>query len=272
MAGRMILVGIGPGNISNMTAQAVAVISLCDVICGYDKYVKFLGDMTDGKQIVTSGMKGEKDRCIEAIRLAKEGHSVAVVCSGDSGVYGMAGLVYELIQIQPEIKNVGSFAYKKTYNEDSLSEGNKRKDDTDISIEIVPGITAANSGAALLGAPLMNDFAVISLSDQLTPWETIEKRLKALAAADMVVVLYNPMSHHRPDTLKRACDILLQEKPESTVCGWVRNIGRDGQKTHVTTLDKLRDEKLDMLCTVFVGASDTKLIGEKMVTSRGYTI
>ncbi len=236
------MVGIGPGNVSNMTAHAVAVISLCDVVCGYDKYVKLLGDMTEGKQVVTSGMRGEKDRCLEAIRLAGAGHSVAVVSSGDAGVYGMAGLIYELIT------------------------------DLDIPIEIVPGITAATSGAALLGAPLMNDFGVISLSDQLTPWETIEKRLYALAAADMVVVLYNPMSHHRPDTLKRACDILLKEKPENTLCGWVRNIGREGQEAHITTLGKLRDAKLDMLCTVFAGASDTKLIGEKMVTSRGYTI
>ena len=118
----------------------------------------------------------------------------------------------------------------------------------------------------------MNDFAVISLSDQLTPWDRIEKRVAAVAAADMVVVFYNPMSHHRPDTLKRACKILLESRPEDTVCGWVKNIGRDGQKISILTLGELKDTGLDMLCTVFIGASDTKNLNGRMVTVRGYDI
>ena len=243
--GSLFIVGIGPGNISNMTSHAVAVISLCDVICGYDRYVELLGDMTEGKQVISTGMRGEAERCKEAIRLAKDGHRVALVCSGDAGVYGMAGLVYELMDVS---------------------------DESGFDVEVVPGITAATSGAALLGAPLMNDFAVISLSDQLTPWERIEERLSGVAALDMVMVLYNPMSHHRQNTLNNACDIILQARTPDTVCGWVRNIGRDGQEAHITTLDKLRDEKLDMLCTIFIGASDTRLIDGRMVTVRGYDL
>ena len=254
--GSVFLVGIGPGNISNMTSHAVAVISLCNVICGYDKYVAMLGDMVSKKQVVTTGMRGEKERCHEALKLASEGHRVALVCSGDAGIYGMAGLVYEMMSGYGQQDDAGGHTGKYA----------------GITVEVVPGVTAATSGAALLGAPLMNDFAVISLSDQLTPWERIEQRLSAVASADMVMVLYNPMSHHRPDTLKMACDIVLKSRRPDTVCGWVRNIGRDGQEAHITTLDKLRDEKLDMLCTVFIGASDTRLIDGRMVTVRGYDL
>ena len=239
--GSLFVVGIGPGNISNMTAHAVAVIGICDVICGYDKYVDLLGEMTKEKMVVTTGMTKETDRCREAIRLASAGHNVALVCSGDAGVYGMAGLVYELAKEA-------------------------------VPIEIVPGITAATSGAALLGAPLMNDFAVLSLSDRLTPWEKIEKRLAGIAALDMVMVLYNPMSKHRPDNLKAACDIILKYRPADTLCGWVKNVGREGQKHMITTLGELRDMALDMFCTVFIGASETKSIDGKMVTARGYEL
>ncbi len=226
-----------------MTPRALAAISLCDVVCGYDKYVELLGDMIADKQVVKTGMRGEVERCREAIRLAGDGYNVAVVCSGDAGIYGMAGLIFEML-----------------------------KDDTRIKVEVVPGITAAVSGAALLGAPLMNDFAVISLSDQLTPSEKIEERIAAVAASDMVMVFYNPMSHHRPDTLKKACDILLESRPDDTVCGWVKNIGRDRQESHILTLRELRDAQLDMLCTVFIGASDTRNIKGRMVTARGYDV
>ena len=248
MSGRIFAVGLGPGNISNMTSHAVAVIGLCDVICGYDRYVELLGDMIDGKQVVKTGMRGEMDRCREAIRLAGEGYNVAVVCSGDAGVYGMAGLIYELLEERGD--SSASF----------------------VSVEVVLGITAALSGAALLGAPLMNDFAVISLSDQLTPREKIEKRISGVAASDMVMVFYNPMSHHRQDTLRDACDIILKYRPADTVCGWVKNVGRDGQEDEIITLKELRDKELDMLCTVFIGGSDTRVIDGRMVTVRGYDV
>ena len=164
-----------------------------------------------------------------------------MVCSGDSGIYGMAALIYEL-----------------------------RGEDKEPEIDVIPGLTAACSGAALLGAPLTHDFAVISLSDRLTPWETIEKRLEAAAKADLSVVLYNPASHGRPDHLRRACEILLRTLPEDRPCGVARNIGREGQGRELLTLGQLRDAKVDMFCTVFIGNSATRFIGGEMVTPRGY--
>ena len=244
MAGRIFLVGLGPGNISNMTAKAVAVIGMCDVICGYDRYIDLLGELVENKHIVKSGMRQEMERCKKAIELSYEGHLVALVCSGDAGVYGMAGLIFELLA----------------------------EEDQKIDVEVVPGVTAAISGAAVLGAPLMNDFAVVSLSDQLTPWVKIEKRLRLLGESDMVLVLYNPMSHHRPDTLKKACDILLIDRDEKTICSWVKNIGRDGEESRIVTLGELRNKELDMLCTVFIGSSETSFIDGRMVTKRGYEI
>ena len=177
-----------------------------------------------------------------AVENAVGGRTVAVVCSGDSGVYGMAGLIYEVARDYPPI-----------------------------DIEVVPGITAACGGAAVLGAPLTHDFAVISLSDLLTPWEKIEKRLEAAAAADFVICLYNPRSRSRADYLRRACDILLRQKSPATVCGFVQNIGREGERAVTLTLEQLRDNtEVDMFTTVFIGNSDTALIGGKMVTPRGY--
>ena len=181
------------------------------------------------------------DRCRAAVEAALTGKDVAVVCSGDSGVYGMAGLIYEVAQEYDPIE-----------------------------IEVIPGITAACGGAAVLGAPLTHDFAVISLSDLLTPWEKIEKRLTAAAQADFVICLYNPSSRNRPDYLQRACDILLRDKDPDTVCGTVRNIGREGEEGKLLTLAQLRDTQVDMFTTVFIGNSQTKVLGGKMVTPRGY--
>jgi precorrin-3B C17-methyltransferase len=169
------------------------------------------------------------------------GKRVAMVCSGDPGVYGMAGLIYELSVEFPGV-----------------------------AIEIIPGVSAANGGAAVLGAALMHDYAVISLSDLLTPWEKIEKRLQAAGEADFCICLYNPSSHKRPDYLQRACAILLKVKAPDTVCGYVRNIGRDGEERHVTTLAELHDTQVDMFTTVFIGNSQTKVIDGHMVTPRGY--
>lgn len=191
--------------------------------------------------MLSTGMRREVDLRRAAVEHAAAGKEVAVVCSGDSGVYGMAGLIFEVAQEYDPVE-----------------------------IEVVPGITAACGGAAVLGAPLTHDFAVVSLSDLLTPWEKIEKRLTAAAQADFVLCLYNPASRSRPDYLARACDILLRDKPGDTVCGTVRNIGREGEENRILTLSQLRDTQVDMFTTVFIGNSQTKVIGGKMVTPRGY--
>ena len=240
--GKIYLVGMGPGAPEDMTPAAEAAISRSDTLCGYTVYLDLLGGRFPGKEIVTTPMTKELDRCRMAIDMALEGKTVAMLCSGDAGVYGMAGPVLQ------------------------LSRG------TDLEIEVVPGVTAALSGAAVLGAPLMHDFCVISLSDLLTPWETIENRLRCAAAGDFSIALYNPRSKKRPEHLRRACDILLESKSPETVCGWVRNIGRAGQESEITTLAALRDADLDMFCTVFIGASTTRNLDGYMVTPRGYEV
>ncbi len=245
---RLYVVGLGPGEMGSMTINARDVILSCDVIVGYTAYTKIVEDnfskeeLSD-KEIVSTGMRKETDRCRMALEIAEKGRTTAVVCSGDSGVYGMAGLIYELAQ---EYENV--------------------------SVEIVPGVTAALSCGAILGAPLGHDFAVISLSDLLTPWEYIETRINKCSEADMAICLYNPSSHKRADYLMKACDIMLRSKEESTVCGYVRNAGRDGLEWGVITLDKLREFKADMFTTVFVGNKMTRIIDGKMITPRGYRI
>ena len=186
-------------------------------------------------------MTQEAKRCQLALDLAREGKQVCIVCSGDSGIYGMAALVYEL-----------------------------RGECVEPEIEVVPGLTAACSGGAVLGAPLTHDFAVISLSDRLTPWETIEKRLLAAASADFSIAIYNPVSHGRPEHLKRACEVLLRVLPESRLCGIVRNIGRDGESRRILTLGELRDAQADMFCTIFIANSAAKELSGNLVTPRGY--
>lgn len=209
---------------------------------GYTAYIALIRDQFPDKEMTSTGMKKEVDRCRLAVETAVEGKNVAVVCSGDSGVYGMAGLIYEVAQDYPPI-----------------------------DIEVIPGITAACGGAAVLGAPLTHDFAVISLSDLLTPWEKIQKRLEAAAAADFVICLYNPRSRSRSDYLRRACDILLTQKALDTVCGFVQNIGREGERAVTLTLAELRENtEVDMFTTVFIGNSETALMSGKMVTPRGY--
>ena len=243
---RICVVGIGPGEYESMTIRAERVLKDCDVIVGYTVYVKLIEEYFPGKEFLTTPMRQEKERCELAFSEAMKGRSVAMICSGDAGVYGMAGLILEIGVKYPQVP-----------------------------VEIVPGITAASSGAALLGAPLMHDFAVISLSDLLTPWETIERRLRAAAAADFSVCIYNPASKKRADYLRRACEILLEEKPPETVCGVVRNIGRDGEERQVMTLKELASFEADMFTTVFVGNSQTERIpGECqwMVTPRGYRL
>ncbi|MBR3181888.1 MAG: precorrin-3B C(17)-methyltransferase [Eggerthellaceae bacterium] len=239
--GKLLVVGLGPGGADDMSGRARKAIQSCDLIVGYTVYIDLLKSEFPDKDVLTTPMRKEVERCRAALDQAAAGRSVAMVCSGDPGVYGMAGLIFELASEYPPVE-----------------------------IGIVPGISAANGGAAVLGAPLMHDFCVISLSDLLTPWETIDKRLAAAAEADFVISLYNPSSHKRPDYLQRACDILLQHKDPSTVCGTVRNIGREGEEAHVLTLGELRDTPVDMFTTVFVGNSQTMCIDGRMVTPRGY--
>ena len=238
---KVTVIGLGPGGGTDLTGRARAALAACDLIVGYTAYIELVKADFPEKQTLSTGMRREVDRCRAAVEAALTGKDVAVVCSGDSGVYGMAGLVYEVAQEYDPIE-----------------------------IEVIPGITAACGGAAVLGAPLTHDFAVVSLSDLLTPWEKIEARLTAAAQADFVLCLYNPSSHNRPDYLQRACDILLRHKDPETVCGTVRNIGREGEEGCLLTLGQLRDAKVDMFTTVFIGNSQTKVLGGKMVTPRGY--
>ena len=239
---KLTVVGLGPGAGRDLTGRAHDAIEAADLVVGYTAYIALIRNQFPEKEMTSTGMKKEVDRCRMAVEAAANGKNVAVVCSGDSGVYGMAGLIYEVAQEYPPI-----------------------------DIEVVPGITAACGGAAVLGAPLTHDFAVISLSDLLTPWEKIEKRLEAAAAADFVICLYNPRSHSRADYLQRACDILLRQKSPDTVCGFVQNIGREGERAVTLTLKELRDStEVDMFTTVFIGNEETTLIDGKMVTPRGY--
>ena len=239
--GKLIVVGIGPGDWEDMTVRADRAVRSCDVIVGDHVSVDLVRDRYPDKEFLTTGMTRETDRCRMALEAAREGKTVAMVCSGDSGIYGMAGLIYEL-----------------------------RGEAAEPEVEVIPGLTAACSGGALLGAPLTHDFAVISLSDRLTPWETIERRLSAAASADLSIVLYNPASHGRPDHLRRACDILLETLPPQRLCGVARNIRRTGESAQVMPLGELRDFPADMFCTVFIGNSQTRTIGELLVTPRGY--
>lgn len=239
--GKLTVVGIGPGDYENMTVRADRALQECQVIVGYHVYVDLVRERYPEKEFFTTPMTREADRCRMALEEAEKGKNVAMVCSGDSGIYGMAGLVYQL-----------------------------RGDRTEPEIAVIPGLTAACSGAALLGAPLTHDFAVISLSDRLTTWEKIEKRLSAAAEADLSIVLYNPASRGRPDYLQKACDILLKTLPQDRPCGVARSIGREGEDRVILSLGQLRDFEADMFCTVFIGNSQTKVIGGRLVTPRGY--
>lgn len=235
------VVGIGPGAYEKMTIEAADALRNCDVIIGYTVYVDLVKEHFAGKEFLTTPMRKEVERCRLAFETAAEGKQVAMICSGDAGVYGMAGLMYELSEEWP-----------------------------DIEIKVIPGVTAATGGAAVLGAPLIHDFALISLSDLLTPWETIEKRLLLAAQADFSIVLYNPSSKKRADYLQKACDLMAPYKSEDTVCGLVSQIGREGEAYRVMTFQELRDTNVDMFTTVFIGNAQTKELGGHMVTPRGY--
>ena len=238
---KLYVVGIGCGSRNGLTIEAEKVIRECDIIVGYTVYIEQIKLFFPDKECLSTGMKQEAERVELALRLAGEGQNIALVCSGDSQIYGMAGLAIELSEKYPQV-----------------------------DIEVVSGVTAAISGGAVLGSPMTHDFAVISLSDLLTPMEKIVKRLRCAAEGDFAIALYNPSSKKRADYLQKACDILLEYRSGDTVCGIVRNIGREGQESRVLTLGELRNTQVDMFTTVFIGNSETKNIGGKMVTPRGY--
>ena len=234
------VVGIGAEGGDTMTKQAQQTLSRCQLIVGYHVYVALIQKDFPDKMYFTSPMTQEKERVAYAIEQCQRGIATAIISSGDSGVYGMASLVYELAE------------------------------NTDISVEVISGVTACLSGGAVLGAPLSHDFAVISLSDLLTPWEVIEKRLRLAAEGDFVICIYNPSSKKRKEYLKKACDIVLKYQSPKTVCGIVKNIGRQGQISKILTLEQLKDTQTDMFTTVFIGNRQTKIRKGKMVTPRGY--
>lgn len=236
-------VGIGPGNINDMTTRALEAIRECDVIVGYKTYVDLIKDIAEEKEIISSGMRSEINRCVKALELAKEGKKVCVISSGDSGIYGMAGLLLELNKQEPIV-----------------------------DIEIIPGISAVNSVAAVLGAPLMNDFAVISLSDYLTPWKTIEKRLDMAAKGDFVIAIYNPKSKTRKMHINRAVEIILESRSKNTPVGIVKNASRKGEHKVITNLDNMLNYEIDMTTLIIIGNSKTFVRNGKMITPRGYKI
>ena len=237
---KLFVVGMGPGNESGMTLAAHSAIAESDMIFGYTAYISIVQEFFPDKACTSTGMRQERERVELALKSAQT-RTTALVCSGDAQLYGMAGLAYELLAGFPGVE-----------------------------IEVIPGVSAAFSGGALLGSPLTHDLAVISLSDLLTPWEKIEKRLIYAAQADFTIVLYNPSSRKRTDHLKRACDLILPYRSPETVCGIARNIGREGEECHILTLEALRGTSVDMFTTVFIGNSETRVISGKMVTPRGY--
>ena len=237
------VVGLGPGGSRWMTWEARAALEQAEVLCGYTVYLDLIRGEFPDKEYFSTPMTQEIERCRAALERARSGRTTALVCSGDAGVYGMAGPGLELAPQFPEVE-----------------------------IQVVPGVTAALAGAAVLGAPLMHDFAVLSLSDLLTPWEVIRRRLELAAQGDFVLCLYNPSSRRRRDHLRMACDIVLAHRGPETVCGWVRNAGRAQEEHQVLTLGELQEAQVDMFTTVFIGSAATRRIGDRMVTPRGYEL
>ena len=240
---KLYVVGLGPGGSRWMTWEARAALEQAEVLCGYTVYLDLIRGEFPDKEYFSAPMTQEIERCRAALERARSGRTTALVCSGDAGVYGMAGPVLELAPQFPEVE-----------------------------IQVVPGVTAALAGAAGLGAPLMHDFAVLSLSDLLTPWEVIRRRLELAAQGDFVLCLYNPSSRRRRDHLRMACDIVLVHRGPETVCGWVRNAGRAQEEHQVLTLGELQEAQVDMFTTVFIGSAATRRIGDRMVTPRGYEL
>ena len=238
------VIGIGPGCRDLMTQEAISAMEDAEVIVGYKTYIKLVEDFIKDKEVVQNGMRKEVDRCQDAIDIAKTGKKVAVISSGDAGIYGMAGLILELTT----------------------------KQELDIPVKVVPGVTASIGAAAVLGAPIMHDFCHISLSDLLTPWEVIEKRLRLAAEADFVICLYNPRSKGRSEHLANAFKIMGEFKDGSTPVGIVKDVGREDQEKFICTFDTMDFERVDMTTMVIIGNKSTYIHDDLMITPRGYTV
>ena len=238
------VIGIGPGCRDLMTQEAISAMEDAEVIVGYKTYIKLVEDFIKDKEVVQNGMRKEVDRCQDAIDIAKTGKKVAVISSGDAGIYGMAGLILELIT----------------------------KQELDIPVKVVPGVTASIGAAAVLGAPIMHDFCHISLSDLMPPWEVIEKRLRLAAEADFVICLYNPRSKGRSEHLANAFKIMGEFKDGSTPVGIVKDVGREDQEKFICTFDTMDFERVDMTTMVIIGNKSTYIHDDLMITPRGYTV
>lgn len=244
--GKLFVVGLGPGDPDHMTARVLSVLKEAEFIVGYKTYIDLIRPLITHQQIVATGMRQEIDRCREAIRIAAEGHRVAVISSGDAGVYGMAGILIECLDQEGLL---------------------------DLPLEIIPGVTAASAAASMLGAPLMHDFAVISLSDLLTPWEVIEKRVRLAAEGDFILAIYNPKSKGRTQHIETTREILLRYRSPETPVGLVREALRgEDSSVQITTLADFTNHPIDMLTTVIIGNSQTRILGPYMVTPRGYML
>lgn len=244
---KIYVTGLGPGLPEHMSKKALSTLEEADMIIGYRTYTELIKDLPEVKNttIISSGMRSEMGRCEMAIESAEKGNTVTLISSGDAGIYGMAGILYEMLEKKPE---------------------------NDLTVEVIPGISAVNAAASCLGAPLMNDFCVISLSDLMTDWEDIEKRLHAAGAGDFVVALYNPKSRTRIHQIERARGILLKYKEEDTPVGIVRNAKRNGEEIYLTTLKEILSCTIDMLSIVIIGNKDTVFSkrGDRIITPRGY--
>jgi len=258
-------VGIGPGGLEHLTPKAKGIIDEAQVIIGYKTYLDLIEPLLMGKEVISSGMRQERDRCARAIGLAASGKIVALISGGDPGIYGMAGLVFEMLKVRGQGSGVRVQNIQKS-NDSGLTSHESR-----LSVEVIPGIAALNACASRLGAPLMHDFASISLSDLLTPREVIEKRLEAASAADFVIVLYNPKSKARTEQIVKARDIVLKYRHGNTPVGIVRHATRADETITITMLSKMLDNHIDMQSTVIIGNSQTFVWQGLLVTPRGYT-
>lgn len=237
---KLYVVGIGPGGVCHMTERAIEVIKTCKVVVGYTFYIELIKDFINDKEVIKTGMRGEIERCKMAIGKVKAGFDTCIISTGDAGLYGMAGPIYEMAE--------------------------------DIEIEVVPGVTAVFSAASELGAPIMHDFCTISLSDLMTPWEVIEKRIRCAAEGDFIIAIYNPKSKGRVDYINKAVDIILKYRAGKTPVGIVKNSGREGNAKIVTTLENINFDFIDMMSVVIVGNSNSYLKNNFIVTPRGYKL
>lgn len=237
--GKLYVIGIGPGGLDHLTIKAKKAIEESDIIVGYTKYITMVEPLLEGKEIFKTGMKGEEERCRKAIELAKD-KVVSVISTGDSGIYGMAGLILQL--------------------------------ENTSDVEIIPGVTASSAAASVLGAPLMHDNCNISLSDLMTPYELIKKRVSLAAEGDFIISLYNPKSKGRPHYLRECIELIKEHRDGKTPIGVVKNALRDGQEVNISTLDNFDDSIVDMFSIVIIGNSQSYIENERIITPRGYSV